>query len=184
MTVFPIKMPCPHPVDVVERFLRRLEIRGDGECWDWVGVRLPKGYGHMAYGLANGGGSIYTHRLALELSTGERIPPGMMALHSCDRPQCCAPHHLRVGSCSENARDAVARGQHPVGDRAGTSKLDERQALAIIESAARGERVASIARRYPVSAVQIGNIVSGKSWAHLPRPASLVALVESRRRAA
>jgi hypothetical protein len=44
----------------------------------------------------------------------QEVPKGMMLLHSCDRGEegCVNPEHLRVGTASENNREAVERGRH------------------------------------------------------------------------
>jgi hypothetical protein len=172
---FPIVNDCGYPSRIIERFLRNVDVRGPGECWDWRGYIMPNGYGQIS---DRRQGTTVTHRLALELSSGRRIPPGMLALHSCDRRCCNAPHHLRVGDHRDNARDAVERGRHRP---ARICKVDETGALSVIEAAAAGEPYPSIAARVGLSAVQVHNIAAGKSWAHLPRPASLVAAVEARR---
>lgn len=42
------------------------------------------------------------------------VPDGMMLLHSCDRGEegCVNPAHLRIGTPSENNKDAVERDRH------------------------------------------------------------------------
>lgn len=50
------------------------------------------------------------HRVAYALAVGA-VPAGLGVLHSCDRPACVRPEHLRVGTAADNARDRVARGR-------------------------------------------------------------------------
>lgn len=38
------------------------------------------------------------------------MPPGLFVLHSCDNKRCVNPAHLSLGTCSQNAKEAVARG--------------------------------------------------------------------------
>lgn len=46
--------------------------------------------------------------------TRREVPEGQMLLHSCDRGEegCVNPNHLRIGSVTENNREAVERGRH------------------------------------------------------------------------
>ena len=51
------------------------------------------------------------HVLALIEHTGQQ-PNGRCALHHCDNKRCIEGSHLYWGTKSDNAFDAVARGQH------------------------------------------------------------------------
>ena len=88
-------------------FWANVDKRGSDECWDWLGQRLPRGYGRLSFN----GKQYYAHRLAYELAHGA-IGDGMVVCHSCDRPQCCAPHHLWEGSQSDNMVDCLRKGRH------------------------------------------------------------------------
>ena len=46
-----------------------------------------------------------------------KIPAGLWVLHACDRPRCCNPLHLRLGTPKMNMADCVARGRHRNGRR-------------------------------------------------------------------
>lgn len=76
-----------------------------GHCWDWTGARYASGYGKV-YSRAAGR---YAHRLSLLLATGRPLTPGMYVLHSCDRPCCVNPAHLREGTPRENLIDREER---------------------------------------------------------------------------
>lgn len=101
-------------VPVLQRFWAKVEQRSDG-CWEWIGMRVKPGvktpngpdYGYLWLE----GKMVRAHRLAYEFFVGP-IPTGAFVLHSCDRPWCVNPAHLRVGTAVDNARDCVARGRH------------------------------------------------------------------------
>ncbi len=92
-----------------------------GECWPFKGPFTAQGYGRFGIGSRF---EIRSNRLAYYLGTG--IDPGdNEVLHSCDWEPCCRDEHLSAGSRLDNAREAVARGRYPTGDRNGSRKHPE-----------------------------------------------------------
>lgn len=89
-----------------ERFLAKLDQRGEDECWPWTAGR------------ANEYGSFYpiprrpvkAHRFAYELFVGP-IPDGLQIDHLCSFKLCCNPSHLEPVTRAENGRRAWARGE-------------------------------------------------------------------------
>lgn len=81
-------------------------IFGATDCWHWRRPRNAFGYGRITYQ----GRMQVVHRLAYEVWKGP-IPDGMSVLHSCDNPSCINPEHLRLGTYSDNIKDAYARGR-------------------------------------------------------------------------
>lgn len=76
---------------------------GDNSCWMWNrGKKTSDAYGHFRGDRA--------HRQMHRAAHGE-IPDGHVVCHSCDTPGCVNPKHLWVGTTSDNARDAVAKGR-------------------------------------------------------------------------
>jgi len=75
-------------------------LRAQGDCLIYTGRIDKKGYGRISWA----GRTVGTHRLAYELAYGP-VPKGKYVLHSCDRPACCAPRHLRAGTNGDNMRD-------------------------------------------------------------------------------
>ncbi len=84
-------------------------------CWLWKGRRTESGYGH--FGIRSGK-MCRAHRFSFELAYGP-IPSGMYICHHCDNPPCVRPDHLFVGTNSDNAKDAIAKGR-PWGTKRGT----------------------------------------------------------------
>ncbi len=78
-------------------------------CWLWTSHKSTKGYGrfHADNRLHN------AHRWLYEKLNGP-IKKGLLACHRCDVPLCVRPSHIYIGTLSENALDAIARGQHKV----------------------------------------------------------------------
>ena len=103
-----------------------------GRCHVWMGAGGSDGYGRIAVRNPEDGPRTLTpHQVGARLGYGP-IPAGATVLHDCEVRLCCraAPGHLRVGTQSENMRQAVARGRavgpHPgrvdVRGKAGASR--------------------------------------------------------------
>lgn len=157
----------------IERFWARVN-RNLG-CWEWIGYRLPKGYGAMylaARPRLPGGRKRYpavasAHRFSWELHNGP-IPAGLHVLHKCDNPPCVRPDHLWLGTNGDNVRDMVAKGRgnhqgfpgesHPV------AKLTEHRVETV---RARFRAFLKVhAEEYGVTTTLIRSVILGRAWKH------------------
>ena len=77
----------------------KISKEGKNGCWKWLGLKDKNGYGHFWHGGRKR--NVRAHRYSLELSTGQ-VGSGLMALHSCDNPECCNPDHLEPVTRREN----------------------------------------------------------------------------------
>lgn len=77
-----------------------------GPCRNWIGARMPKGYGRIQLG----GKTFYSHRLAYFMAHGG-IGNGLFVLHHCDNPSCVRGDHLYAGTQRENVEDCMAKGR-------------------------------------------------------------------------
>lgn len=87
------------------RFAKKL--RPNGECIEWTGTCLPKGYGTFCLA----GGRFLAHRVAFVHSGGVLTAEQPDVLHTCDNPRCCNPAHLRRGNDMENAGEMSRKGR-------------------------------------------------------------------------
>jgi HNH endonuclease len=83
------------------------KVRVEGSCWIFTGAKTPRGYGKIS---DHGAHVVYAHRLMFEQVSGISAA-GKVVMHSCDRPSCVNPDHLRLGSQKENLADARAKGR-------------------------------------------------------------------------
>lgn len=79
-----------------------------GNCWLWTGAVHVTGYGHFNMG-GHSGKVVRVHRLVLEVHVGPPPDDRPVACHSCDRPLCVNPTHLRWDTQQENVRDEIRR---------------------------------------------------------------------------
>lgn len=147
--------------DLVKGFWKRVVVRGEDECWEWIGYRLPRG-GHGTYN--RGKKYHYAHRLAYEIATGKK--PQLFVLHRCDNPVCVNPKHLYEGTQADNVRDREERGRS--GDRSGEnnnhSKMTWSGVNDVRSALARGDAVATLAAKYGVGLTAIRDIGACRSW--------------------
>lgn len=90
---------------VANQFYPKVRVAQQHECWAWT-ASTNRGYGRLNVK----GTMYYAHRLALHLK-GIEIPDGMLALHTCNNPQCCNPDHLYVGTHKDNAGQMLREGR-------------------------------------------------------------------------
>lgn len=141
-------------------FWQRVAVSASDQCWPWQRTVTKAGYGVFGHNRK----LIYAHRYALFLHTHE-MPSHLSAIHSCDNPPCCNPHHLRWGTHAENMRDIVLKRRGNHGERNGRAKLLPHQILAIRNDA---RRLREIATEYGVSETQIWRIRHGMRWTTQP----------------
>ncbi len=94
-----------------QRFFAYVDVRGEDECWNWIGTADPKGYGKFNKVGGRNGKDWRSHRFSYLLHYG--VDPGpYWVLHSCDNPACVNPRHLRLGSSLENNQERAQKGRN------------------------------------------------------------------------
>jgi hypothetical protein len=141
---------------------------GDDACWPWTGRLGGEGYGECHAKVDGSWRTLLTHRRAYTLAKGD--PGPLCVLHTCDNRPCCNPRHLWLGTRGDNNRDMheKRRNRQPRGELVANAKLTDRQVLAIRTLYATGSTVRELALLYPIGAAELGDVVGGKSFAHLP----------------
>lgn len=92
----------------VANFWPKVDRRGDGECWPWLGYVDRDGYGHFMIPKPGGGQNDEpAHRFAYEMLVGP-IPDGLHLDHvkerGCTLRSCVNPAHLDPVTPGENIR--------------------------------------------------------------------------------
>ena len=147
---------------LAERFWSKVQ-KGEG-CWIWTAGRTLGGYGRFWTGRYTVG----AHRISWEMKYGP-IPDGLNGLHRCDKPPCCNPDHLWLGTEKDNARDRDNKGHEwrPVlrGESNPRATLTKRDIEMIRASTFSG---VELTRLVGVVSSTISAIKSRKTWAHVP----------------
>ena len=145
----------------VTEFWRTIDIRGEDECWEWLGY-AEDGYGRFYWQ----GRMVGAHELAVTFTTGERRAPGLDTCHSCHNPGCCNPAHLRFDTRQGNVDDMVtaARGYR--------GRFSPQEVATIRHRYAHGAKQQSLAAEYNVTNGMVSQIVRGERYASSPGPIS------------
>lgn len=139
---------------IIQRFHDRVDVRGEDECWPFLGTCAP-------YGVLNDHGTLlYCHRIAWRLHAGKAADP-IHVLHECDNPPCCNPKHLFLGTQVDNNQDRQRKGRTKPGKR---RKLTDDQVREIRASTETNNRLAA---RLGISSQHVGAIRTGKAWSSL-----------------
>lgn len=96
-------MPAQLSQNKTELLERMVALTEFGDCWEFMGARLPFGYGRIYTGKNDAGNSYgeAPHRLIWEMVMGP-IPEGHHIDHLCKNPPCWNPEHLEPVTPTEN----------------------------------------------------------------------------------
>lgn len=145
---------------LVERFLAKVTVTPEPNCWVWNGAATIFGHGQIQKG---GTGKdrrklLTAHRVSWEIARGE-IPDGMFVLHTCDNPRCVNPSHLFLGTKAENSADMVSKGRQKRGFDLPQTKLSAAD-IAKIRKASGSQK--EIGKRFNISQSHVCNIRAGR----------------------
>lgn len=134
-------------------------------CWDWPALFNDSGYGIFNLNNAPTRAHIVSHRI---YNVGDPLTDERpCVLHSCDRPICVQPAHLRSGTMADNTTDARSRWRLQHGEGHHNVKLTEQDVLAIRSSRGLATEL-ELAGRFGVARTTVADILQGRTWRHLP----------------
>lgn len=152
------------------RFWKRVDIRGEDECWNWTGF-APYGYGRISIGPRENVFEISVHRVVMVFELRDNLPTHLFALHSCiGNKRCCNPNHLRLGTQTENIADMDRQGRRvpAFGVRNGAAKLSPEKVVEIRRLYSSGNwTLKELAAKFGVFFSTIHKVVSGERWAQV-----------------
>lgn len=139
-------------------FWSKVDVKSDGECWNYLGYKNQKGYGRFH----TPAGTISAHRYAWELHYKQKVPKDMMILHHCDNPACCNHLHLYCGTNFDNMRDKSRR-HIDLKQFAANSKLYADEMLQIRKLNKTGVSQRELAKIFNVGQTTIGKVIRGEN---------------------
>ena len=157
-------------LSITKRFIRKIDICSDEECWLWMASKFVSGYGQFRLN----GRLVRAHRVAYFLRHGnlplyDNKGESLFVCHRCDIKLCCNPSHLFLGTTQDNTEDSVLKNRRAdmTGMKNPSACLSERQVWEIRLMLAKGITQKRIAECYNVVQTTITKISTGKSWSHL-----------------
>jgi len=143
----------------IDTALRNYTVAKESGCWEWNSSFTRQGYGQARIGQTMKA----MHRFFFEHHKGP-VNSGALICHRCNNRKCVNPAHLYAGTHKQNSADAIAAGTTTKGERMGTSKLKESEAISIRES---NMPALDIAAKYSISVWTVFDIRSGRRWSYL-----------------
>lgn len=164
--------PTPRPIlpyleadpTIEARFWEKVKRGAPDQCWDWQASTAIKSYGRFKIASHE---SRHANRVAWTIAN-DREPGDLLIRHTCDRPACCNPAHLEVGTHADNCNDKMQRGRWRGGDQTGAKNghamLTVEQVGLIVTRIRSGWNNMAIARDLPVGHSLVSRIRTGRSW--------------------
>jgi hypothetical protein len=154
----------------IKRFLSKVIIAQDDQCWLWVGSKNTDGYGGFTLNKKNTG----SHRASYIIYVGD-IPKGMSVLHKCDVRNCVNPKHLFLGTQLDNVRDMFTKGRREKVTKGAFKKGVEHPRSKINDDIVREIRklkkgrgvFTEFAKKHGISRTLVGYIYHGRAWQHV-----------------
>ncbi len=148
----------------LSRFWRKVDKKGDDECWEWKASFRNAGYGAFKIG-----DKVFdVHRFSWEIENRRPVPDGKIICHTCDNKKCVNPAHLFLGTHKENTQDMLKKGRdnYAKGEKAGASKLNTKQVKEIREKHKK-HSLSKLAKEYKVNKRTIIQIIKRETWKHI-----------------
>lgn len=137
----------------------------DTGCWEWSGLRMPKGYGR--FGWSSTRGMLLAHRCSWMIFRGD-LPSNLCVCHKCDNPPCVNPEHLFLGTKSDNTQDMLSKGRAKKsgmpGENNPAARLTAEQVAAIRGLKSTGMTQRARGKLFNVSDVTVSLIDRGVTW--------------------
>lgn len=139
---------------------------GENPCWTWIGKGHRTNFDMKNIQEAAFCGIHESVSRFSYMSFKGSIPQGMCVCHTCDRPICVNPAHLKLGTNQDNVDDKMFKGRLAphLGTKNPSAKLTDAAVLEIFKATG---TMREIAEDYGVATGTIKDIKKGRTWWHL-----------------
>lgn len=134
--------------------------RAPSGCLEWTAELSHNGYGRFRFEVDGVVHRWQAHRLVYTVYKGI-IPDGLVVMHACDNPRCCAVEHLSLGTAKDNMQDAKNKKRIGLGVRFSPEVCRE-----MFEAHQSGETQVSIANRYNTSQAAVWHCIKKRYPKH------------------
>ena len=131
------------PRNVRTDVFKHIDMHGGDKtpCWDWKGKLRKHNKGELRPVYKCEGEEWYAHRLVWVLYNGRMLNRNEVVRHKCDRPSCCNPYHLIVGTQKDNVQDMLDR------ERVGHRKIDVQKIMELLEIGCKSQYISDYMKR-------------------------------------
>jgi hypothetical protein len=151
----------------LERFMDKIIPEPNTGCWLWIaGSGRLRQYGVFRDGV---GKTVPAHRWSYQYFLG--TVGDNLVCHKCDTPACVNPHHLFLGTQTENMRDMAQKGRRQKAEHVARgsqrSKFSEEQIAQIKMLANLNVKGKDLAKVFGMSRANVSRIINGTMWRHV-----------------
>lgn len=153
---------------IQKRLIEKSKLNVETQCIEWTGFKDKNGYGELCI-IKNGIERFWkAHRASWLVHNGD-IPNNMLVCHYCDNPSCIRIEHLFLGTHKDNMKDKMQKGRHRThkGSECKRSKLNEIQAMEILNLKNSGISSHELCKKYNIKASTIRSIWQRRTWKHI-----------------
>lgn len=154
------------------RFWSKVNISEKKKCWNWKMGDTSKNPAQNYGRIWIDGIAYRAHRIAYKLFYNTD-PGKMLVCHRCDNPRCCNPHHLFLGTHTDNQMDCEKK------NRANKEKGEDRYNAILSDDDVRfirknyafrgigGMTGKELAKKFKIGRTMISAIVNRRRWKHV-----------------
>lgn len=150
----------------LDRFIQEALCANTDECILWPYALFTRGYG-VYEGTTNGVSTQRAHVYVCAAAHGPKPDPSLFACHSCGKPPCVNPRHLRWDTAKANSADRNKHGTVPRGEANNKAKLTVDQVKEIRRRAADSESSLALSKEFGVSSPTTDAVIKRKTWTHV-----------------
>ena len=137
----------------LNRFWEKVDVRGQDDCWEWLGCKSGGGYGNFSINRKS-----YVASRVMYTLYFDKIPDGMFVSHKCDNPSCVNPNHLFIGTANDNNQDRSRKGRN----NSKLTRADINEIRKLYNETDISQL--SLAKTYNVDNALISLIIANKLW--------------------